>query len=95
MLKTGSISRMTYPALLLAGTATGVFPVAMPARAAAATAATQVEEITVTARYRKESAQKVPISITALPAEQIANRIPRRSPNLAVAAAVGPARNAS
>ena len=34
-------------------------------------AASQVDEITVTARYRKESAQKVPIGITSVPAAQL------------------------
>ncbi len=59
---------MTDPALASEGSA------AAAATLSAVDGAVQVEEITVTARFRKESAQKVPISITALPAEQISRQ---------------------
>jgi iron complex outermembrane receptor protein len=59
-------------ALALPGLAAAPEPVAPePAIDAAAAAAADVGEITVTARYRQESAQKVPIAITALPGEQL------------------------
>ncbi len=75
MLKSGSILKLSLPALLLASASASALFSATPASAAdAAAALPQVEEINVTARYRKESAQKVPISITALPAEQIAKQ---------------------
>jgi iron complex outermembrane receptor protein len=45
--------------------------VATSATDAGGTTAPQVDEITVTARYRKESAQKVPIAITSVTAAQL------------------------
>lgn len=47
---------------------------AAPADAADSADAPGVSEITVTARYRTESVQKVPIGITTLPAERLANQ---------------------
>jgi len=55
----------------IAALATSAAMADTPAAGVADVAAADVPEITVTARYRKESAQKVPIAITALPAEQL------------------------
>src|SRR5947209_7737248 len=60
-----------FAALALPAAATAAAGPATPEPAADAPAADNVGEITVTARYRQESAQNVPIAITAIPAQQI------------------------
>ncbi len=54
--------------------AKGTEPEAVTPATEAPAADSDVAEITVTARYRQESAQKVPIGITALPAETLARQ---------------------
>lgn len=68
---------LSATAILATGQAHAQQAVALAAAETAAAAPetdnAQVGDIVVTARYRKESAQKVPIGITSLPAEQIDN----------------------
>ena len=76
--RTGRWRRASALALLVA--LGGPFALAVPAQAAdapvqtAPAGSTQLEEITVTARYRSENLQKTPIAITALNGDQIRAR---------------------
>jgi iron complex outermembrane receptor protein len=77
----------TAPVPALAQAASGADPAA-PAAAPGADA-TQLEEVTVTARYRKENVQQTPISVTSLSAESLeshgfgnANDIASIAPNV-------------
>ena len=87
--RTGRWRQASALALLVA--LGGPFALAAPAQAAdapvqtAPAGSTQLEEITVTARYRSENLQKTPIAITALNGDQ--QRQGRRPPP-----APGPAR---